>query len=254
MGLVPPGQFVAVMGACLLLLAVMPAAGPRAANGDIWQIRESSSRILAAPRAGADVVLRLQPEHRMVEFARRGDWLRVGVFRRVGIEGWIPVGSVVRSPVAARAEAGDTLKSPQEELASIDREEGTAETFELVIRGRPGLAFKGTCRAVGRVGIERRLSISGHVPARFSFRAAALSCRVRKWDARGRFVAVLLRAGRTIADARTSAPYNLLRVRSEGPWGAALAERDRGALFTPRPVIVPPSNPAIPEKVLSRPR
>jgi hypothetical protein len=54
---------------------------------------------------------------------------------------------------------------------------------------------------------------------------------VRKQDAFGRLSVTLSGASGKIARAVTRAPFNWVRVRSDGPWGEAKADRGAGAVF-----------------------
>ena len=67
------------------------------------------------------------------------------------------------------------------------------------------------------------MDLSGHIPQSFRIDAAALDCRLGKWDFFGRFWVRLFRGQRLLAERLTSGPFNQIWVRSDGPWGAASA-------------------------------
>ncbi len=235
----------------LLLAVAMPLGPAGGASGDLWRIEGAGAALRAAPRDGAAEVMRIDAGHRLIEYARRGAWLKVGVFQEIGGEGWIPAAAVVpaeRPDPQARIAA----LAPPPETAPVP---GLGPRFDLLIEGSPGLKFSGSCRLVDGEGMAHRTPISGLVPKRLAFRAAALSCRVRKDDVFGRLEAKLLEAGREVAEAGTSAPFNGVDVRSEGPWGPARGKRGRIGLVrsAPQPPADPPPRLSIPGNRNARP-
>ena len=88
------------------------------------------------------------------------------------------------------------------------------------------------------------------------FRGRALSCRIKKRDAFGRLTGRLYQNDVLVADARTTAPFNAIRLRSDGPWGFADGRRDTigivrsrpraGSVFPPGTVVPPMSGDIVP--------
>lgn len=120
--------------------------------------------------------------------------------------------------------------------------------FLIEVSGLPALEFRGQCRVVNDAGEAERGKFSGTVPASYVIEAAAVSCRIRKWDAFGRLKVKLLDDGEIVAKAETRAAFNWVRVRSAGPWGGAKGIRGVTALkFSvprgSRPRLVPPLAP-----------
>ncbi len=219
----------------VLVLLAMLCAAPRAlaTPGDVLYVEADGAELRAAPEAAAPVVLRLDPGRKLIEFERRGVWLRVGIFGAVGREAWVhgsrvaprsPDRRALAPPAPARGPgaAAPTVSAPRGEGGG---EEGGAPRFRLRVSGTPAMKFAGECDLVGADGRSRRRTFEGLVPGRFDFAASALRCWVRKRDARGRLWVELTRDGGLIARAETRAAFNHVRVQSAGPWGAAAGVR-----------------------------
>jgi len=196
-----------------LLTEVRPLG---ATPGEEFTVREAGVVLRAQPRETANAVLALTPQHRLVEFERRGDWVRVGVFREVGAFGWVPAEDLVPLPRPV-PKAAPTPEVPPPGA------EPRAPLFLLRIDGTPAVLFRGTCTLLGAGGVEKTVQLAGHIPRAYRFDAAALDCRLRKWDAFGRFWIRLFQGEQLLAERLTSGPFNQIWVRSAGPWGAARA-------------------------------
>jgi hypothetical protein len=230
-----------------LALLAMLCAAPRAlaTPGDVFYVEAGGAELRAAPEAAAPVVLRLDPGRKLIEFERRGVWLRVGIFGAVGREAWIHGSRVAPRPPDRRAPSPPALaRGPGAAVPTVPAprgerggEGGGAARFRLQVSGTPAMKFAGECDLVGADGRSRRRTFAGLVPGRFDFAASALRCRVRKRDARGRLWVELTRDGRLIARAETRAAFNHVRVQSAGPWGAAAGVR--GAIAIRKPIVAP---------------
>lgn len=120
--------------------------------------------------------------------------------------------------------------------------EACAAEFLLEVKGSPALAFTATCDIVRDGGRREQRRLKGLVPKRYQVRAAALDCAVRKEDAGGRLAVRLKLDGRLLAAAETGAPFNSVRVRSNGPWGSA-----KGTVGSvPTPFMAPGAGPLVP--------
>ncbi len=209
----------------------MLGAAPRASAtpGDVFYVEPGGAELRAAPEAAAPVVLRLDGGRKLIEFERRGVWLRVGIFGAVGREAWIHGARIAPRPADRRAPALPALARGPGAAAPIvaapKGERGGAARFRLQVSGTPAMKFAGACDLFGADGRSRRRTFAGLVPGRFDFAASALRCRVRKRDARGRLRVELTRDGGSIARAETRAAFNHVRVQSAGPWGAAAGVR-----------------------------
>lgn len=225
----------------------MPCAAPRAlaTPGDVFYVAAGGAELRASPEAAAPVVLSLDPGRKLIEFERRGVWLRVGIFGAVGREAWIHGSRIAPRPSGQRAPAlpaltrgpgaaAPTMPAPRGERSG---EGGGAARFRLQVSGTPAMKFAGGCDLVGADGRLRRRTFAGLVPGRFDFAASAVRCRVRKRDARGRLRVELTRDGGSIARAETRAAFNHVRVQSAGPWGAAAGVR--GAIAIRMPAVSP---------------
>ncbi|MCH8154775.1 MAG: hypothetical protein IH786_05855 [Proteobacteria bacterium] len=195
----------------------------------MFYVEVGGAELHAAPEAGAPVVLRLDSGRKLIEFERRGVWLRVGIFGAVGREAWIHGSRVAPRPPDRRASSPPALaRGPGAAVPTVPAprsKTGGAARFRLQVSGTPAMKFAGECDLVGADGRSRRRTFAGLVPGRFDFSASALRCRVRKRDARGRLRVELTRDGGLIARAETRAAFNHVRVQSAGPWGAAAGVR-----------------------------
>jgi hypothetical protein len=201
----------------LVLVFLVTAVQPlHAAPGAEFAVKAAGVVLRAQPRETANGLLTLNPQHRLVEFERRGDWVRVGVFREVGAFGWVPAEDLVPLPRAVP----QTAPAPEVPPPGA---EPPAPLFLLLIDGTPALLFRGSCTLFDAGGAPRTVELSGHVPRSYRFDGAALDCRLRKWDAVGRFRIRLFQGERLLAERLTSGPFNQIWVRSAGPWGAAHA-------------------------------
>jgi hypothetical protein len=216
-------------------------------------VEAGEAPLRAAPAASAQVILRLKAGRRLLEFERRGAWIRVGVFGTVGTAGW------VRQDLIAGREPESTALNPPEilrgtgaaepDLAPPPAPPRSAEVparFRLSLTGSVALSYAGTCDLIDPDGRSRRRKLSGLVRTEIEFLANAILCRIHKQDSRGRLRATLRRAGVLIAEAETTAPFNHVYVRSIGPWGVAkglrgtIPVRRRTAAPEPRHLILPP--------------
>lgn len=211
------GARTALALALLLALLGTEVRPLQASPGEEYRVKAAGVALRAQPRESANPVLTLTPEHRLVEFERRGDWVRVGVFREVGGFGWVEADQLV--PLPRPVAPAPAPPSP----------EPSVPPFLLEVDGTPAIQYQGTCTLAGPGGAERTVALSGSIPRSYSLDAAAVSCRVRKWDFFGRMRTRLYRGGRIVAELATSGPFNLIWIRSDGPWGPARAQL-RGGL------------------------
>ena len=241
----------ATAGLALALTAL--AASPASATpGDILFVEADGTFLHVAPEAGAPMILWLDAGHKLIEFERRGAWIRVGVFGAVGKEGWVRRDLAAgRGPESVGLGLPEVMRGPgaaRPDPTPLPTPPATAElpaVFRLALTGSTALKYAGRCRLIGADGQSRRRKIAGLVRAEIAFLATAILCRVHKQDSRGRLRATLRRAGVLIAEAETTAPFNHVLVRSAGPWG--VAKGVRGAVLTRRPSVVPgPSDPILP--------
>lgn len=212
-----------------LLTEVRPLG---ATPGEEFTVKAAGVALRAQPRETANAVLTLTPQHRLVEFERRGDWVRVGVFREVGAFGWVPAEDLVPLPRPV-PKAAPTPEVPPPGV------EPPVPPLLMEITGTPAVEIKGTCTLLGPPGGERTVGLASHIPKSYRFKAAAADCRIRKNDFFGRMRIRLYRGDHLIAERLTSGPFNQIWVRSAGPWGAARAILRGGLAIdsgdTPRP-------------------
>ncbi len=238
--------------ALALALTGLGAGAAPASPGDILLVESGEASLRAAPEATAPVILRLETGRRLIEFERRGAWIRVGVFGAVGKVGWVRQDLAAgREPERAGLNLPEFLRGPgaaRPDLAPLPAPSTAAElpaVFRLALTGSTALRYAGNCSLIGPDGRSRRRKIAGLVRSEIEFRATAILCRVHKQDSRGRLRATLRRAGVLIAKAETTAPFNHVYVRSAGPWG--VAKGVRGAVLSRRRSVVPgPRDPVLP--------
>lgn len=224
-----------------LALAALGAGAARATPGDILYVEADETALRAAPAVAAPLILQLEAGRKLIEFERREAWIRVGVFGAVGKVGWVRRDRVAaREPERAGVGLPEVVRGPGAARPTPVAPPAAAEppaVFQLVLTGTTALKFAGQCDLIGADGRSRRREFAGLVRSVIAFPAAAIHCRIRKQDFRGRLRATLRRAGTLIAEAETAAPFNHVMVRSAGPWGAA--EGLRGAIPTRRPDVAP---------------
>lgn len=203
-------------GLITLLLVQFIAAAGQAGSGSQWKLLHDKGALLAAPKAGAPVVAEVGPKDRLLQFERKVDWLRVGIFGSIGVEGWIRERDLLPLKSAPAPAPLPVIPQPEDLVP-----QKVARTFLLDIAGSPALSFKAKCTVYGDREGRPFLVFGGFVPRRFRIEADALSCRVRKRDFRGRLTLHLFQDGRKVASRSTAAAYNSVTVRSDGPWGPA---------------------------------
>ena len=246
-------------------MAALLASAALATPGDVLYVEARGAELRAAPEPAAPVVARLADGHKLIEFERRGAWLRVGVFGAIGLVGWVREDRIVGRPLEQRgARLPEVIRGPGAAVPDAPappRDTKGDVRFRLSVSGTPAMKFVGECDLVDAGGRSRRRDFAGLVPRRFDFTASAISCLVRKRDFRGRLRVALRRERALIARAETAAALNYVRVRSVGPWGAAggwrghvrlrqfeIAPKARGRIVPPLtgPMVPPLTGPMVP--------
>ncbi|MCP4330705.1 MAG: hypothetical protein GY791_20110 [Alphaproteobacteria bacterium] len=121
--------------------------------------------------------------------------------------------------------------------------------FTLEIGGSPALAFTAECEGVLGDGTEISETFDGLVPDSLIFDGAAIRCRIKKKDFRGKLWAEIVEGGRVIASAETLNPLNWVSVRSAGPWGDAAGQEGNLRVLIPKRRSIqplPPENRRLP--------
>ncbi len=204
-----------------------------ATPGDVLAVDIEQADLHTAPDPTAPVLLRATRGLRLIEFERRGGWVRVRVFGRLGKDAWIRESLVSRKPLSGQGLVSPRTPSPATSEPPVEEDPTPGRrSFLLVVSGSPALKFRGRCRVLDHQGRDERVDFGGLVPRHIVLTGSALSCRVRKEDFFGRLRVALQEQGRVIAYAKTTAPFNYVRVRSAGPWGPASGIR--GVTRTPR--------------------
>jgi hypothetical protein len=202
----------------LWLFLFLAASGARATPGDTLVTLERMVDLYDAPEAVRAPIAVLEQGQKLMEFERRGGWVRVVVYGTIGQEGWL------RADLVGPASADET-ESPQigdmsEEGMELEYDAGNTD-FLIDISGSPALSFRGDCRIITLAGETVRRELRNWVPKQYRIAAEAVSCLFQKRDLRGRLRVRLLFDRETLAAAETRAAFNWVRVRSDGPWGQA---------------------------------
>ena len=226
-----------------------------ATPGQILYVHAAGANVRSAPGTENSVIMKLARGDKLMELERRGAWLRVLSARKIGMEGWIhsslvdphqPEESKTHSPVGSLPNNVGTADDP-----SVVSQ---ARRFQLAVSGSPAMAVRAECIVITEMGERKRVKAETVTPLTYAIGAQALSCLIQKRDAMGRLKVALLHAGQFIASVDTAAPYNYVRVRSDGPWGKARAFRgsvptplwQHGLLKQRRPTVPPLSGPIVP--------
>ncbi len=203
---------------CLAFACCAIAAGAALASpGQDLRPVEGGAELRTEPRSDAELLQTLTPENRLVEFERRDGWVRIGVFGSRPLYGWVAADEVVAVPRRV------ALPVPQPKPLPLPPP--PVHIFRLEVTGTPAVIYRGDCTLVGAAGDARSIEFSGYIPETRAFEGGALSCVVQKWDAFGRMNARLYDDEVLVAQQTTAAAFNFLRLRSDGPWGAAASVR-----------------------------
>lgn len=220
-----------------LVVVLLGSGGPDllASPGDTLYL-QAPAELRAEPGADSEILRSLERGRKLLEFERRPDWVRVGVFGAVGLRGWLPAAELGArppgEPEGAPTPAPERAAAPGPGPYPLPPDMPDAPPpFELAVTGSPALAFVARCQLVSADGPARLIEHRGLVPARLVLRAEAALCEVRKRDARGRLTVALRQGERLIATAETAAAFNFVRVQSAGPWGTEAAVRGGIAFF-----------------------
>ncbi|MDX1485824.1 MAG: SH3 domain-containing protein [Alphaproteobacteria bacterium] len=82
------------------VFAVVPGGPVPATNGQIHVVKAAVANLRAAPNTKARIIARLRRGDRVMEFGRKGQWLKVQQMGTVGPEGWL-FGSLLEPEPAA---------------------------------------------------------------------------------------------------------------------------------------------------------
>ncbi len=206
-----------------LLLVALPA------HAEELVVRDGGAALYAAPSRKAPVVAQAVAGDRLRIVGGGGDWFSVS---KAGDDApdrglWIQAARVATAPVEEQFESA-------------------LPDFTLEIAGSPLLEIRTACTLV-RFDLDkrRRFEFDDEIPASYEFDGDALSCTVRNRDGAGVLEVTLRDAdGDIVAAAASYDSFATVRVRSDGPWGAAQASARPGRVIfvrdLPRLGPVPP--------------
>ena len=115
-------------GAVFLLHAVSTLAAP----GDKLYIQKNDVNVRTGPGTSNPVLLTLGKGHELIEFARQGEWVNVGVARSGGKDGWINA-----SLVAAASPGGGSVAPADPKFDAFVRDVETLNNKVAPIAGFP---------------------------------------------------------------------------------------------------------------------
>ena len=239
-------------GAAAVALALLGCllAVPVRADSDVY-VQQEDTPIVSRPGVGGKILAWVDSGFPLTVVGRDGDWLKVSSSFLDLPPGslWVPAARVgTRAPGAVDiAYAPDSLAGTNE-----------GAVFHLEVQGSEAVRVRVHCRIdEGEVRKDTFRTIIDDVPVSLDVDGEAVDCIVRKLRSSGRIDAVLQgEDGTVIAAAGTAARRGAVRVRSEGPWGAAIgvvlparfvAFRDSTESDVPIGNPVPPlANPVMP--------
>jgi hypothetical protein len=208
----PAGLVLLIIGLTLVL-----AAAAAASPGDTLFTRSGDVTVHEAPADEAPVVARLARGEKLKEFRRQGAWVKVLLYSRIGLDGWVRSSDVgPPDPEASEVEAPVSAVEPEPLDAPAD-----GDRFIIRVGGLPFLGFRADCEIVTGSGERVRRKLSGASPKAYAVAAEAVSCKVEKDGKPGRLFVTLEKDERVVACHSTTGSFNWVRVRSVGPWGEA---------------------------------
>ncbi len=116
-------------------------------------------------------------------------------------------------------------------VISLSSGHSAAEIFLLEVSGSPAIEFRANCKLINGDQDIERAELNGSIPETYEIDAEAASCKIQKLDDIGRLTVTLSADDEIIASKSTAAPFNWIRVRSDGPWGRAKATRGTQRIF-----------------------
>ncbi|TDI63739.1 MAG: SH3 domain-containing protein [Alphaproteobacteria bacterium] len=151
----PRFRFAMLKGFAPVALALVLVAGPAgrvfATPGQIHVVDHATVNLRAGPSTKARVIGRLKRGDRVMEFERRGRWLRVQQMGKLAPEGWVHGALVVPEPrpTAARSQPRPEPEDPAPPPATRSAAAGDGSVLTHRVRRR-GLARHGRLIRVGR--------------------------------------------------------------------------------------------------------
>ena len=118
-------------------------------------------------------------------------------------------------------------------VISLSSGHSAAEIFLLEVSGSPAIEFRANCKLINEAQDIEHAELNGSIPETYEIDAEAASCKIQKLDDIGRLTVTLSADDEIIASKSTAAPFNWIRVRSDGPWGRAKATRGAQRVIRP---------------------
>ena len=193
-----------------------------AASGDDWRVRGDKAHVHEAPDRQSPVAVTLGLGNRVKELRRQGAWIKVLVFDKIGVEGWIDEADI--EPLRRHEPEGEAIATEQDDVAATKTPK---PRFTLSLSGTRQ-RFRAQCMTYSSEGARTERRFRGTVPAGIGIHASAVHCKVDRLDQRaGRLFVKLFERGRTLplGANSTNGAFGCVRVRSDGPWGRAYARR-----------------------------
>ena len=161
--------------ALILIFAGTAIAG----SGEQHFVQSDGTQLYETPTADSAVSMTLGRGTRVLEYRRKGAWVKIAVLGAVGKEGWIELSHL-------GPEHPDSLSTPEQD---DDENEITGEigdepvehgpmlmNFEISLRGAGVYRIK--CRYILASGAEEKVRLKGIMPGKILVDAQAIGCRV----------------------------------------------------------------------------
>jgi hypothetical protein len=197
------------MRICLAaFMGLLFASAAMAAPGALYTV-VAEGPLYASADPSAEVVARLKPGDRVIEFSRSGSRIKIGVLGAVDKNGWVEAAQLA---AAERVVAAPPTPPAREEAKAPLP--AASKKFLLEVPGSPQLEYRGSCVVTMPSGATTQRALADFAPHAYEFEGAAISCTVTALDGFGRLVVRLSSGGVVIAAGDIRGPSNFVRVWS----------------------------------------
>jgi len=221
-----------VLVVCLCALSLGQIAV--GASGETLYVQSDAAIVRANPSDESEAILTLSKGDKVLEFRRQGGWVKVSIFGRIGMEGWIPE-KYLSQEQPGTAPSGSTEQAPETKPAKQDTGEvARPKLARFVLEIDFPMVRKIRANCITVIGKEpKRINRYSHPPTRLAYSAEAISCVVARAPGLSRviFDVSLWKDGQRIVEFEGSAAS--VRLRSRGPWGERSAVKHGSLLLSP---------------------
>ena len=161
-------------GARTVALSLIVGWSAFAAPGDALYIQKDRVNVRAGPSTDAAVLMQLNLGHKLIEFARQGEWVNVGIERTGGKDGWIH-----DSLIGKNAPSGKTVAQPDRRF---DQFKQAVSQLNARVRQIAGVEFFTHVENLGD-GIVQLTATGAWLAAPYGDRESNLNTLYNLWDA-----------------------------------------------------------------------